>query len=106
MELYRGDNLIFDFDTTLEDGTLYEFQKGDILKVGIKGKITNPKCALQKIIEIFEPTTTLTIEFTHEETKKWCTGTKILEIELTDTNGRVYTLNQEELTVLGDVIND
>lgn len=36
MEIFRGDNLIFDYDTTLEDGTLYEFQKGDILKVGIK----------------------------------------------------------------------
>lgn len=106
MEIYRGDNLIFDFDTTLEDGSLYEFKKGDILKVGIKEKLTNPKCSLQKTIEIFEPTTALTIEFTHEEMKKCCLGTKILEIELTDVNGRVYTLNQEELTILGDVIND
>lgn len=106
MEIYRGDTLTFDFDTTLDDGTLYEFQKGDILKVGIKEKIINPKCSLQKSIEILSPTTTVTIEFTHDEMKKCCLGTKILEIELTTATGKVYTLNQEEITILGDVINE
>lgn len=105
MQIYRGDTFKFDFTANLEDETPYVFQPGDILKIGIKERITNPKCAVLKTITIEEPKENVHIEFPHEETKHWCEGDKILEVELTDTQGNVYTLTQEKLTVKGDVIN-
>lgn len=104
--IYRGDTFKFDFTANLEDGTVYEFQPGDILKVGIKEKLSNPKCAVLKIINIEESTETVKIIFPHEETKKWCEGDKLLEIELTDTEGNVTTLLQDKIKIIGDVIND
>lgn len=105
MDIFRGDTFKFDFTANLEDDTPYIFQPGDILKIGIKEKITNPKCAALKTIRIEEVKETVNIIFSHEETKHWCEGDKILEVELTDTQGNVYTLTQEKLTVKGDVIN-
>jgi hypothetical protein len=106
MQIYRGDTFKFMFNATLEDGTAYIFQPGDVLKVGIKNKLTNSKCALLKAINIEEETDNVLILFPHEETKKWCEGDKLLEIELTDKEGDVTTLLQEKLKVLGDVINE
>ena len=105
METYRGDTFKFDFTANLGDDTPYVFQPGDILKIGIKEKITNSKCAVLKTMQIEEPKIEVNIVFPHEETKHWCEGDKILEVELTDTQGNVYTLTQEKLTVKGDVIN-
>jgi hypothetical protein len=105
MNLYRGDTFKFIFDATTEDGTAYIFQPGDVLKVGIKNKLTNSKCAFLKTINIEEEADNVLILFPHEETKKWCEGDKLLEIELTDTEGNVTTLLQEKLKVMGDVIN-
>ena len=106
MEHFRGDTFRFDFTANLEDETIYEFQKGDILKVGIKSKLSNTKCACLKVINIEEATKVVNIVFPHEETKKWCEGEKILEVELTDTQGNVYTLIQEKIKIVGDVINE
>lgn len=106
MNIFRGDTFKFDFTANLEDGTIYEFQKGDILKAGIKQKLSNSKCSLHKRIEIEEPTKTVRIVFSHEEMKKCCEGEKILEVELTDTQGNVYTLTQEKIKIVGDVINE
>lgn len=106
MNIFRGDTFRFEFTSALEDGSLYEFQVGDIIKVGIKNKLSNPKCALFKRIDIEEATDTLQIEFSHEEMKKCCEGDKLLEVELTRTNGDVITLYQEKITIVGDVINE
>lgn len=106
MEIYRGDTFKFDFVANLESGETYTFQPGDIVKVGIKNKITNPKCGMLKIINIEEATDILNIVFSHEETKKWCEGKKLLELELTNTKGEVTTLYQGDITIVGDVINE
>jgi hypothetical protein len=106
MQIFRGDTFKFNFNATLEDGTSYIFQPGDILKVGIKEKISNTRCGLLKTIEIEEETDNLLIVFQHEETKKFCEGDKLLEIELTDTDGNVTTLLQQKIKVIGDVINE
>ena len=106
MQVYRGDTFKFDFTAEAEDGSLYEFQIGDIVKVGIKNKKTNTKCALFQKIEITEATDTLHIVFSHQEMKKCCEGDKLIEIELTKANGEVSTLLQDKLTVVGDVINE
>lgn len=106
MEIYRGDTFKFDFTASLEDGTEYEFQKGDVLKIGIKEKLTNSRYSYYKKIKIEDAKKTIKFVFSHEETKKFCEGDKILEIELTDNQGNVYTLNQEKITIVGDVINE
>ena len=106
MKIYRGDTFKFDFNATLEDGTPYIFQVGDILRVGIKAKLTNPRCVLIKEIKIEEETDSVHVIFPSNETKKFCLGDKLIEVELTDTLGNVTTLSQEKLTVIGDVINE
>lgn len=107
MELtcYRGDTLKFDFIATLE-GENYPFKMGDTLKVGIKDKLTNSKYVAFKKFTVEEETEIVPVFFSHEETKKWSLGDKILEVELTDTDGIVTTLYQEKIKVMGDVINE
>jgi hypothetical protein len=106
MDIFRGDTFKFDFNATLEDGTSYEFQPGDILRVGIKGKISNTKCTILKTLKIEEATEIVNVVFPHEETKKWCEGDKLLEVELTNTMGEVTTLYQGKIKIIGDVINE
>jgi hypothetical protein len=106
MDIYRGDTFKFDFNATLEDGTNYEFQPGYILKVGIKEKLSNSKCAVLKTLKIEEATEVVSFIFPHEETKKWCEGDKLLEVELTNTRGEVTTLYQGKIKVIGDVIDE
>ncbi len=103
--IYRGDTLRFDYTAELEDGTAYEFQPNDIIRVGIKDRLTSSKYVLYKEININEVTPKLRISFSADEMKKCSLGDKLLEIELTDTQGNVYTLSQEKLTIVGDVIN-
>ena len=106
MNFFRGDTLKFDFTAETEDGSLYTFEVGDIVKVGIKDKLTNTNYVLFKKINIEEETDTLHINFSHEEMKKCCEGDKLLEIELTKTNGDVITLCQEKITIVGDIIDE
>lgn len=106
MQIYRGDTFKFEFSATLEDGTEHTFKEGDILKVGIKPRITNSEYQIYQKRQITEPTKTVLFEFSHEETMKMTIGEKIMEIELTDTSGVVSTLYQEQIIVVGDVINE
>lgn len=106
MDIYRGDTFEFDFNAILDDGATYTFQEGDLLKIGVKQKVSNTNYILYREIEILEDTNVVTIIFDHEETKKLCKGDKILEVELTNPLGRVTTLCQEKITVLEDVINE
>lgn len=105
MDIYRGDNFKFNV-TAKKDGELFIFYPGDSLKVGIKNKLTNTNCELLKKILITERTDTVAVDFSHEETKKVCQGTKVLEVELTDSDGNVSTLYQGKINVKGDVINE
>ena len=104
-QIYRGDTFKFDFTATLGEGT-YQFKKGDLLKIGIKDRLSSSKYVLYKEINITETTETVPIMFSHEEMMKCSEGDKILEIELTDTDGIVSTLYQEKIKVIGDVINE
>lgn len=109
MEIYRGDTFKFDFSATLEDGTIHTFEDGDILKAAIKTNIKNSDYVLYQKITIVEPTQTVTFEFTHEEMMRVPVTDNeeaILEVEFTDTAGRVSTIYQEEIEIVGDVINE
>lgn len=107
MEIYRGDTFKFDFSATLQDGTIHTFETGDILKAGIKTSIRKNEYELYQKKQLIENADTVTFEFSHEETMKATPSSEaILEVELTDTAGRVSTLYQEEITIVGDVINE
>lgn len=101
----RGDTFNLDFSATL-DGEVYPFKMGDLLKVGIKDKLTNSRYVARKEINIDKETEIVPIFFSHKETQKWSLGDKILEVELTDADGIVTTLYQEKFKVEGDVINE
>lgn len=107
MRIFRGDTFEFDFSANLINGTPYIFQTGDTLKAGVKNSIGNNEYMLydKKIIE--DDIQTVTFSFPHTETIKLIPQKKaILEVELTDTQGKVMTLYQENIEIAGDVINE
>lgn len=107
MQIYRGDTFIFDFSATLEDGTLHTFQTGDILKAGIKKRIKDNNYVIFQEITIDEPTEEVTFKFNHETMMNVpVTKEAILEVELTNTLNIVSTIYQEEIEIVGDVINE
>lgn len=108
MKIYRGDTFKFDFSATLEGSTeLHTFETGDILKAGIKTAIRNTEYVIFKEITIDEPVTEVTFEFSHQEMLDApISNNAILEVELTNTAGKVSTLYQEEIGIAGDVINE
>ena len=105
-DIYRGDTFKFDIAAELEEGIPYTFQKGDIIKVGMKASLAQSKCNLFKKIVVEEATDTIPVAFSHEEMMKCCEGIKLLEAELTDTEGNVKTLFQEKVKIVGDLINE
>lgn len=105
MDIIRGDTLKLDFSATLGK-EVYEFKMGDVLKVGIKDRLSSSKYVLFKTYTIDKPTETVIIFFSHEEMKKCSLGDKILEVELTESDGIVSTIYQEKIKVKGDVINE
>lgn len=104
--IYRGDTFEFDFSSTLTDGSTYIFEKGDLLKFGVKEKPSNSRYLLYREVKIEEETERITVMFTPDETKRCSKGDKILEVELTDKDGKVRTLFQGKLTIMEDLINE
>ena len=106
MEIYRGDTFKFEFSATLEDGTVHTFQAGDTLKAGLKYNYKSTEYQVYQEKNIAEDTETVMFEFSHEEMMQLTPGEEVLEVELTDTSGVVSTLYQEQITVVGDIINE
>lgn len=104
--IYRGDTFEFDFSSTSTDGSTYVFEEGDLLKFGVKEKFSNTRYLLYREVQIEKETEEITVMFTPDETKKCSKGDKILEVELTDKDGKVRTLFQGKLTIKEDLINE
>lgn len=64
------------------------------------------KYLLYKVEEVQQMTDSVHFEFTPKETKKLPKGTKIFEVELTNVDGKVDTIFQDNVTIKGDIIND
>lgn len=107
-KIYRGDTFKFDFSATLEGSDEpHTFEQGDILKAGIKSTTRNPDYMIYQMKTIDEDTQEVEFEFSHEETMNLLVSkSAILEVELTNKAGKVSTLYQEEITIMGDVINE
>ena len=107
MEIYRGDTSKFDFSATLQDGTVHTFKAGDILKAGIKTSLRNTDYVIYQEKVVSTDTQEVIFEFSHEEMLNApISENAILEVELTDTAGRVSTPYQGEIMIVGDVINE
>ena len=106
LQIFRGDTFEFDFNSKTADGSLYIFKVGDLLKVGVKEKLSNTRYLLYREVQIEEEAEEITVMFTPEETKRLSPGDKMLEVELTDKEGKVRTLFQGKLTVKEDLINE
>lgn len=105
MKIFRGDTFEFDFQIDLTDGSQYEFQVEEILRIGMKRNVNEKKYTCFKEIKIEKSAHILTVIFENEEMEKVNEGKYILEIELTMTNGKVKTVLQENIEIVGDVIN-
>lgn len=105
-EIFRGDTLEFDFSAVdKETGENYVFKIEDILKCGIKKNSSSADYYALKEITISEETDIVHFEFTHEEMKDIGTGDAVIEVELT-TDGKVYTIYQEDILIKGDIVNE
>lgn len=106
LQIMRGDTFEFDFNSTTADGSPYIFKPGDLLKVGVKERISSSRYLLYREVNIEEEVNELTITFEPTETKKCSKGEKLIEVELTDKDGKVRTLFQGKLTIKEDLINE
>lgn len=108
--LYKGDSINKPFqikDKTT--GELYEFQVGDVLRVGIKQNIGDEEYQLYKDFTITEVGNTVMINFTPEEVNG-LTVTEdkgYLEVRLLYNGGASYaTVYQEKINLEGVVIDE
>lgn len=110
--IYKGNSINASFevkDTTEKDSPNYEFQIGDILRVGIKKTLQDNDYILYKEFTITEPGTKVAIQFTPEETDILPNEEQngILEIELEYNGGAsINTVYQDIITFKGVVINE
>lgn len=109
--LYKGNsvNCVLTIKDVDNGNINYEFQEGDIVRVGIKHTLDDTEYQLYKEFTITDPGTELALQFTPEETDK-LTATEekgILEVELVYNGGAsIKTVYQEPIKLEGVVINE
>lgn len=99
MTIYRGDTwsqtvLFDDFTLTV----------GDKVKIGVKRTIGIPDYTLFQEIGITETASEITFTFSADEMAKITPGRYWFEIEITK-NAEVSTVYQEQIELMGDVID-
>ena len=108
MELYKGNT--FEAIFTITDGNSeYDFQKEDIVSLGIKYSIYDKEYVIYKEYNIEENCTSINLKLTHEETEKLplANTSAVLEIELVYNSGQsIKTVYQENILLKGVVINE
>ena len=108
--LYKGDSINEPFQIKdKKTGELYEFQVGDVVRVGIKKDLTDEEYQIYKDFTITEPGNTIMINFTPEETDALTiTEDKAyLEVRLLYNGGASYaTVYQEKISLEGVVIDE
>ena len=99
MKELRGDTITFAVEG---DRT---FEKGDIVRVGIKENIEADEYAIPlKIIEIDGTKEVLDIDIEYTEAEKLKSGKYKIEVELTTKSGIRKTIIQKDLTIESDVV--
>lgn len=96
--LSQGNTAVMDVVIRNSDGTEYEMQVGDIARLTVKKSVYDTEPLLQKIVTEgavhFEPTDTANISF----------GTYVYDIELTQADGKVFTVQTPRKFVIGEVV--
>lgn len=107
--LYKGDSINEPFQIKDKEGNLYEFQVGDVVRVGIKKELTDTEYQIYKDFTITETGNTIMVNFTPEETDA-LTVTEdkaYLEVRLLYNGGASYaTVYQEKIRLEGVVIDE
>jgi hypothetical protein len=109
--LYKGNsiNCVLTIKDTDNGNADYEFQNGDIVRVGIKQTLDDTEYQLYKEFTVTTAGTELALQFTPEETDQ-LTATEakgILEVELVYNGGAsIKTVYQEPIRLEGVVINE
>ena len=85
VKLTKGDSAMFNVAIAFADGTPYELQPGDRLKMTVRRRIGS------KVLLESESTTN-TITLTHDMTSKLVPGNCVYDIELKTSAGEVYTV--------------
>lgn len=103
--IYRGNSV--DIELTIKnDNTDYEFQIGDVVKLGIKRFIGDSEYIIQKEHTVSQVGTTTQLHITPEETSDIPICTAILEVSLKYNDEADYrTVYQENIELKG-VVND
>jgi hypothetical protein len=107
--LYKGNSINCVLTIKDSDNIDYEFQVGDIVRVGIKQTLEDTDYQVYKEFTVTEPGTELALQLTPEETDK-LTVTEvdgILEIELVYNGGAsIKTVYQDKIKLEGVVVNE
>ena len=85
VKLTKGDSAMFNVAITFADGTPYELQPGDRLKMTVRRRIGSD-------VLLESESTTNTITLTHEMTSNLIPGQCVYDIELKTSSGEVYTV--------------
>ena len=104
MEIFNGDSLIFNYSCNLEDDSLYEFKKDDILKIIIYKLSHNEEC-IKEEIKFDIPKTNIDIHIDKSKMKNLKPGYHMLEIKLL-TDDKLFTTLQEQVTIKESWLED
>ena len=85
--LTRGDTFKTVIVIKNQDGVVYQLQDGDVVRFAMKKKYKDEKPLLVKILDNED----LLLELTPEDTKNLNYGDYVYDIEITLSNGEVYT---------------
>ena len=103
-EYYRGDDIEFPFVLKDDNEQDIPFKKGDNITFGAKNNVYKNEYALYKEFVLDKDCSELRIEFTPEETRKLDITKYLIELELI-RNGKTKTVFQQEIEIIGDVVD-
>ena len=98
--LTRGDTFKTVITIKNHDGEEYQPQEGDVVRFAMKKKYKDEKPLLVKILDNED----LLLELTPEDTKSFNYGDYVYDIEITLSNGEVYTFIDRATLILTEEV--
>ena len=98
--LTRGDTFKTVITINNHDGEVYQPQEGDVVRFAMKKKYKDEKPLLVKILDNED----LLLELTPEDTKSFNYGDYVYDIEITLSNGEVYTVVDRATLILTEEV--
>ena len=98
--LTRGDTFKTEIIIKNHDSEEYQPQEGDVVRFAMKKKYKDEKPLLVKILD----NENLLLELTPEDTKSFNYGDYVYDIEITLSNGEVYTVVDRATLILTEEV--